>query len=93
VNDAVSGAFSPPGHRFGIGAIFVESLWITRDFRRNFTAIQRIFIGVQIGDREVKERLKLHHSYIDHIAIRSELKYLIGVTGVLSVLLIGIVVR
>jgi hypothetical protein len=27
---------------------------------------------------EVKERLKLHLSHIDHIAIRSELKYLIG---------------
>jgi hypothetical protein len=78
MKDAVLGALSPPSLRFAIRSIFVESLRITRDFRRNFTAIQRIFIGLEIGDREVKERLKLHHSYIDHIAIRSELKYLIG---------------
>ncbi|KAF8535783.1 hypothetical protein BDD12DRAFT_891779 [Trichophaea hybrida] len=34
------------------------------------TVTQRISIGLQIGDREVKERLKLHLSHIDHIAIR-----------------------
>jgi hypothetical protein len=78
VKDAVSGALSPPGLRFVIWLIFGESLWITRDFLRNFIAIQWIFIGLKIGDREVKEHLKLHHSQMDLIAIRSELKYWIG---------------
>jgi hypothetical protein len=31
-----------------------------------------------IGDQEVKERLKLLLSHIDHIVIQSELRYIIG---------------
>ena len=39
-------------------------------------------IALQTGDRQVKEHLKLHLSRIDHVAIRSELRYLIGVKDV-----------
>jgi hypothetical protein len=78
MKDTVSGVLSPPGLRFSIRSIFEESLWITHDVQRDFTAIQQIFIRLHIGDGEVKERPKVHHSYIDHIAIQSALKYLIG---------------
>jgi hypothetical protein len=43
-----------------------------------FTAIQWILVQSQIWQREVKERLKLHNLYNDHLVIRSELKYLTG---------------
>jgi hypothetical protein len=32
----------------------------------------------QIGEREVEERQKLHNLHIEHVAIQSELEYLIG---------------
>ena len=41
------------------------------------TVIQRILVGLQIWNREVKEQLKLHNLCIDHVTIRSELGYLI----------------
>ena len=43
-----------------------------------FTAILRILVGSQIWKWEVKERIKLHNLRIDHVTIRSELRYLIG---------------
>jgi hypothetical protein len=41
-------------------------------------ATPQILIGLQIGDLEVKERLKLHLLHIDHIVIQSELRTLLG---------------
>jgi hypothetical protein len=35
-------------------------------------------IGLQIGEQEVKEHLKLHNLCMNYIVIRSELKYLFG---------------
>jgi hypothetical protein len=37
-----------------------------------------MLIGLQIGKREVKELLILHNLRMDHVSIRSELRYLIG---------------
>ena len=47
-----------------------------------FTATQRISVGSQIWNREVKERLELHNLRIDHVTIQSKLKYLIGAKAV-----------
>jgi len=44
----------------------------------NFTAIQRILVELQIGQREAKQRKELHNLRIDHVTIRSELRYFIG---------------
>jgi hypothetical protein len=41
-------------------------------------ATQKILVVSHICKPEVKERLKLHNLRIDHVTIRSELKYLIG---------------
>jgi hypothetical protein len=48
------------------------------NIRRSVTASQRIVIGSQIREWEVKEHLKLHVLRIYHIVIRSKLQYLIG---------------
>jgi len=42
-----------------------------------FTATQRVSVGSQICKRDVIAQLKLHNLQIDHVTIRSELKYLI----------------
>jgi hypothetical protein len=47
-----------------------------------FTANQRISVGSQFRNWEVKDRLKLHNLRIHHVMIRSELKYLIGAKNV-----------
>jgi len=39
---------------------------------------QRILIGSQSAEQEIREHAKLHHLHIYHIVIQSELKYLIG---------------
>jgi hypothetical protein len=44
-----------------------------------FTARQWLSVGSQIWKREAKDRLELHNLHPDHLVIRSELKYLIGV--------------
>jgi hypothetical protein len=77
MNDSVLGALSPSGVRFPIQEIFVELLLNYAENCVISEATPRISIGLQIRDREVKEGLKLHLSHIDHIAIRSELRYLI----------------
>jgi len=41
-------------------------------------AIQRILIRLQIREREVEERVKLHNLRIHHVMIRWDLRYLIG---------------
>jgi hypothetical protein len=41
-------------------------------------ATQRILVGSQIWDREVKQGLKLHNLRTNHVTIRLELRYLIG---------------
>jgi hypothetical protein len=45
-------------------------------------ATQQILVGSQICEREMKERLKLHNLRIEHVVIRSELKYLIEARNV-----------
>jgi hypothetical protein len=46
-------------------------------------AIQRIIVVSHISDREVKERVELYNLCTDHVMIRSELTYLIGVKVVM----------
>jgi hypothetical protein len=78
VKYAVFSSRSPPGLRFAIQSILVELQW---NYPKNYafsTVTQRILIRSQIGDRDVIERQKLNLLYIDHIAIRSEVKYWIG---------------
>jgi len=41
-------------------------------------ATQRILVGSHISKQEVKERIKLYNLRIDHVTIRSELRYFIG---------------
>jgi hypothetical protein len=50
INDAVFGALSPPGLRYGIRWIFVESLWNYAKLRVSSKATPWISIGLQIGD-------------------------------------------
>jgi hypothetical protein len=42
------------------------------------TAIQLILLSVKIWDQQAKELQTLHHLHIHHVAIRWELRYLIG---------------
>jgi hypothetical protein len=46
-------------------------------------ATQRILVRSRISHPEVKEQVELHNLHTDHVMIRSELKYLIGVKVVL----------
>jgi hypothetical protein len=59
-----------------------ENPRILRINGRCFTAILWILVGFQVWTREVKERIKLQNLRVDHVTIRSELKYLIGAKGV-----------
>jgi len=49
---------------------------------RVFIATQWQLVRLQIGEREMKEGIKVHISRIDYVLIRSELKYLIGARNV-----------
>ena len=73
------GASSPPGLRFAIQEIFVESLGNNAEIRVFLAVTRQILIGLQIGELEVEEYPKLDNLCIYHIVIQSELKYLIGV--------------
>jgi len=64
--------------RTNIRWVAIENPPISRKISRYFTAIQWILVRSQIGQRDVKEKLKLHNLHTDHVMIRSELKYLIG---------------
>ena len=66
--------------RTNIHRVAIENPRILPEKWRYFTAIRWILVQSQIGQREVKQRLKLHNLHTDHIVIRSELKYLIGAT-------------
>jgi len=50
---------------------------ISREIGGFSIASQQILVVSQIGKWEVKERLQLQNLRIDHVVIRSELKYLI----------------
>jgi len=67
--------------RTNIHWVAIENPPISRKITRYFTAIQRILVRSQIWLWEVKERLEMHNVRTDHVMIRSELKYLIGVKG------------
>ena len=56
----------------------MESGPISSEIRGFSIATQRILVVSHICKREVKQRLKLYNQHIDHVMIRSELKYLIG---------------
>jgi len=62
--------------------VAIENPPIWRRISPYFTANQRILVRSQIWQREVNERLELHNLHIDHVMIRSELKYLIGAKNV-----------
>jgi hypothetical protein len=47
-----------------------------------FNATPWQLVRLQIGEREMKEGIKVHISHIDYVMIRSELKYLIAATNV-----------
>jgi hypothetical protein len=71
--------------RFQISDL-TDSCWVAVNWgpisseNRGFSiATQRILVVLHICKREVKERLNRHNQHIDHVMIRSELKYLIGV--------------
>jgi hypothetical protein len=67
--------------------VTIGNLLISSKMGLYFTATQRISVGSHIWQREVKERLELHNLRTDHLVIRSELKYLIGVkiTGIVKI--------
>jgi hypothetical protein len=67
VKDAVLDALSPPNRQFVIRLLFVEWLRNNAENYAFFEATQRIVIGSQIGEWEVKEHLKLHLVCIYHI--------------------------
>jgi len=56
--------------RTNIRWVAIENPPISRKISRYFTAIQRILVRLQILQREVKERLKLHNIRTDHVMIR-----------------------
>ena len=63
--------------------------WVAVKLSRKLRQNDRVFIAtpwqlvrLQIGEREMKEGIKLHISCIDYVTIRSELKYLIGARNV-----------
>jgi len=64
--------------RTNIRWVAIENPQISSEIWCYFTAIQPMLVQTQIWQQEVKERLKLHNLHIDHVLIRSELKYLIG---------------
>ena len=78
IKDAVLNALSHSVVKVVIQSLFVESLRKTLNHHCHFTATERIVIGSQIREWEVKEHPKLHLLCISHIVIRSQLKYLIG---------------
>jgi len=78
VKESVVDALSPPILQIVIGSLFVELLRNNAENKAFFEATQRIVIGSQFGEWEVKEHRKLHLLRIYHIAIQSQLKYLIG---------------
>jgi hypothetical protein len=55
----------------------IENPRISLEIGLYVPATQRKSVRSDIRKREVKERLKLHVQHIHHVAIRSELKYLI----------------
>ena len=59
--------------------VAIENPPISGKISLNFTAIRRILVLSQIWPREVTEQLKLHNLRTDHVMIRSQFKYLIGV--------------
>jgi len=65
-----------------IGWVVVKDGQILRQITGFSIAPQWLLVRSQIWDREVKERLVLHHLRTDHVTIPSELKYQIGAKGV-----------
>jgi hypothetical protein len=57
--------------------VAIENPPISLKCSHYFTTIQRISVGLQIWMLEMKERPKLNNLRIDHVMIRSQLKYLI----------------
>ena len=78
VKEAALDALLLPILQFAIRSLFVVSLRKTLNSRRYFTATERIVIGSQIREWEVKGHQKLHLLRIYHMVIRAQLKYLIG---------------
>jgi len=62
-----------------ISWVALENLWISSKIWFDFPAIQRTLVQSEIWQREVEAMLKLNDLQSDHISIRSELRYLIGV--------------
>ena len=58
--------------------VMIESTRFSPHISPSFTPIQRILVGLQIWMWEVKERVKLNNLRIDHVTMRSQLRYLIG---------------
>jgi len=71
VKEAVLHTLPPTLQQFAIWTIFIESLQKTSNFQCYFRDTRRIFIGSQIGIKEVKEHTKLHVEHIYHIVIWS----------------------
>jgi hypothetical protein len=68
--------------RTSIHWVAIENLPIPSEIWHYFTTTQRISVGLQVWMQEVKERLKMNNLHIDHVMIRSKLKYLIGAKAV-----------
>jgi len=65
-------------HRINIHSIAVKWHQMISRIYGWLIATERILVRSQIGQREVKERLKLHNVRPNHVLVWSELKYLIG---------------
>jgi hypothetical protein len=61
-----------------IRRVAVISGQILTEIRGFSLATRRVVVGSQIRMQDVKERQELHNLRIDHVMIRSQLKYLIG---------------
>jgi len=65
--------------------VTIKNPLISRKICHYSKTTQRISFGLQIWMQVVKERQKLNNLRIDHVMIRSKLKYLIGAEAVGSV--------
>ena len=68
--------------RTSICWVAIKNLPISLEICHYFTTTPRISVGLHIWMQEVKERLNMNNFHIDHVMVRSKLKYLIGAKAV-----------